>query len=85
MKKKSFQIPKQILSQLNECSKGYFLCVVNDQGDFEIITDYPDQVTELGMLNFLSVQIDVNQEYIRRAGVESALDDDDEKPEDPTL
>lgn len=57
-----FQMPKQLLSQLAECSNGFFLVVVNDKGKFETYTKVDSEVQDFGMANFLAAYSDWWQE-----------------------
>jgi hypothetical protein len=70
-KKKPFKLPKAFLNNLGEFTNGYYLITVNELGEFETFMSFPDNVTELAMLNFADIQSTTLQEMARQ----KALDD----------
>ena len=53
-KKKSFQIPEQILRSINECSSGGFLLFTfNDQGIPETIANFDSPAHSIAMASFV--------------------------------
>jgi len=88
---KPFEIPKALLEQLDECTKGFFLLTVNENGDFDMFQSYSDTVTELGVTNCLNVHFNAMQEVVKQQALArmmeitgDGLDDleDGEEPED---
>lgn len=57
MEIKKFKFPDQILNQIDECSRGFFLVTVNQDGEFESFGRFDDPVTELGTMGFLRAQL----------------------------
>ncbi len=64
-KPKHFKLPQSLLTQLNECSLGYHLVIVNDRHDFETFVSYPDAVTEMALINYIDIQTSAIQDRIR--------------------
>lgn len=62
---RKFQFPKSVLNQINECSKGYFLVIVNEENKFEVFQNLENPVTQLGLVNFLEIFSNGMQETMR--------------------
>lgn len=86
--KKPFELPKAIINMLEECTKGFYLVTVNDQNEFKTFVYYPDELTEVGILNYVDLQSTAVQEVLREQAVDTALDhlrgDEDEEGEEPS-
>ena len=89
--RKKFEIPKALLEQLDECTKGFFLLTVNEDGDFDMFQSYSDTVTEMGVTNCLNVHFSTMQKVTERQAFEQmmksssrdfSVDEDGEEPED---
>lgn len=73
MRKTPFKLPKAILSQLNEFSKGFYLVTLNEAGNFDTYINYPEHATELAFMNFLDIQSNTFQEIVRLKSIEQKL------------
>jgi len=76
-----FKLPQAFLNQLDEFTKGYYLVTINDKNQFEINFQYPDQVTELALLNFVDMQSSCVQEVMRQRAVDRSLGDEEDEGE----
>ena len=76
-KSASFEFPAAILNQINECSQGFFLVVINDKGEFENYFNADSPVHELGLINYVDVKSSALQSVIR-AGTKKDLDEQGE-------
>lgn len=54
-KAKKFKFPVALLNQINECSNGFFLVIVNENKEFEVFQNLENPITHLGMINFLEI------------------------------
>lgn len=79
---KPFKIPKAFLTQLEEFTKGFYLVVIDDENNFQTYSEYPDVLTELGMLNFVDIQTTAMQKAIREEVAEIDLEELDDEGED---
>lgn len=77
-KQKPFQIPKAILSMLEECTTGFYLVSINENGEFDTHVYYPTPSAELSLINFVDIQSTAAQEILRHNVIEDNLDQDDE-------
>lgn len=78
--KKGFTIPKSLLTQLNECTSGYLLISIDDNGDFNLHIEGADQlVVYSGLLNYAAMQTDCLLEELQMgiAQQTSPLEDSD--------
>lgn len=88
MKKRPFKLPVTFLKQLGEFTAGYYLIVINSDGDFETYTQSDCQVNELALINYLDMQGDILQEVIRNRAIEEAMggkSDEDDTPEEDAI
>jgi len=85
MKKRPFKLPEAFLNQLGEFTNGYFLIVLNHEGQFEVYDKADTQADQLAIINFLDVQGAVLQEVIRSKMLEEALGKEDEDEGDEEL
>lgn len=60
-----FKFPQRLLQQIDECSKGFVLFVVNDQNTFEVYRNMEDPVTSFGLVNFIETVSETMQESLR--------------------
>ncbi len=65
-----FKLPKALLNQIGECTRGYFFVAINENGEFEIYTQFDDVVSELAMVSFLIPRINKMQELLNNCGEE---------------
>jgi hypothetical protein len=72
--KKPFKLPQAFLNQLQEFTKGYYLVTVNDKNEFDTFVHYPDSLTEMGVINYVDLQISTIQEVIRQQAVDRTTD-----------
>jgi len=49
---KKFQFPKHILNQIDECSMGFLLFYINNEGDIVPIISAQNQITHTGLIAF---------------------------------
>lgn len=63
---KKFKFPIAVLNQINECSNGFFLVVVNEKKEFEVFQNLENPVTQLGLINFLEIFSGSMQENMRQ-------------------
>lgn len=80
---KQFRLPVSFLNQLNEFTNGYLLLVINDKGDFELITEYDQPAHELAFIKFLEQYLTakaVNVEFGDDIEVTHQEDEDDDDP-----
>jgi hypothetical protein len=80
-KRKPFQIPKALLTQINECSKGFFLVTISEEDKFDIHQCLDNPVLNMAMMNFLEVYSTAQQQNIRDRTTE-ALEGGDEEDQD---
>lgn len=84
MKKlKKFQFPKALLNQIDSCTKGFVLVVVNEDNQFETFQSLADPLTQVGMVNFLEIFSTTTQAIIREQArdqfsTETGDDEEDE-------
>lgn len=72
--KKGFNIPKALLSQLNEFTSGYLLITVNEKGDFQLFIDGAEGlVTYSGLLNYAGMQVDCLMEQLHNKIAEQTI------------
>lgn len=57
MENKKFKFPDALLNQIDECSRGFHLITVNQDGEFEAFGRYDDPVTEVGIMGFARMQL----------------------------
>jgi len=69
-----FELPKELLTRLDECTRGYFLVVINDMGEFEVHDNVNDQADSLAITRFL-------EEYLMMQDEEIMSDMFDKKPD----
>ena len=60
-----FKFPQRLLQQIDECSKGFVLFVVNDQDKFEVYRNMENPVTNFGLVNFIDTVSGTMQESLR--------------------
>ena len=83
-----FKLPESFLNQLNEFTNGYYLIVVNNQNNLETYFEFPNQITELGIIQHLAIESADFQSYLK-GDLEISTDviqddDDDEEDESDT-
>jgi hypothetical protein len=88
MKNSGFRLPKQLLTQLGEFTRGYYLSVVNDRGEIESFESYDNPAIRLAVLNFVDAQSSAMQEHLKNQALrmeeraDSRIQDDDDEDED---
>jgi len=76
-KPNSFKFPARLLDQIRECSKGFFLFVIDENGAIVPYHQLDDTVSHLAMINYLEIFSMSMQQSLR----EQPLDDDGSLPE----
>ena len=77
---KEFEFPPELLEQINECSNGgFFLAIINKEGNFETYYKYDTSVSELGLLSFTETQVSAQQEQIRQRTFDALSTDGEEE------
>lgn len=64
-KVKKFEFPQALLRQIDECSKGFLLVIIDQDDKFEVYRSFDNPVTQLGMLNFIDIFSQKSQEELR--------------------
>jgi len=80
--KKPFKLPKAFLNNLGEFTNGFYLIVVNEVGEFETFMNFPNEATELALLNFADIQSSTLQEIARQRALDDMTAADEESEED---
>jgi len=62
---KGFKFPTSLLNQINECSGGFMLFIINDKNEFEVFQCVDSPVSHLGMINFIEIFSTNMQEALR--------------------
>lgn len=81
-KPKPFKLPKAFINQLKEFTNGFHLVTINSQNEFETVVWYPDELTEMALLNYVDIQSTAVQEIIRQRAVDG---EPDEEGADPSI
>lgn len=59
-----FKLPEAFLTQLNEFTNGYYLVTVNNKNEFETYFEFPDPLTEHGIIQHLKIESVNFQKYL---------------------
>lgn len=68
-----FELPKELLNGLDECTRGYFLVTINDNGEFEMYNNINDQVDALAITRFLDEYLMIQNENIMDDYIEQKM------------
>lgn len=82
MKIKPFKLPKAILNMLEECTNGYYLVTIDDQHEFQTFVHHPNQVIELGLLNYVDLQSSAIQQVLRQKAIDHSLEEGEDESTD---
>lgn len=84
MQNNEFEFPNAILSSLNECTLGFCLAYVDQDGAPKIITKFDNQCFFLGVLSQLESWIRANKEIAKDMNISEMMGscDCDENEED---
>ena len=70
-KNTKFQFPKQLLRQISECSNGFMLFTIDEDGVVQVHEDENlSQVQYLGLVNFLEIYSSSVQNSLRSDAIE---------------
>lgn len=83
---KPFKLPKAFIKQLKEFTNGFHFICINSENQFETYAWYPDEVSEMALLNYLDIQSTTMQEIIRQQSVDRELpEEEEENGSEPSL
>lgn len=74
-----FQFPKALLNQINECSKGFMLFAIDEDGHVKVYeSENIEPVNYLGLVNFMEIYSASLQNALRADDPFPPEDSDDE-------
>lgn len=63
---KKFQFPQALLNQINECSKGFMLFAIDEDGQVQVYESKNiESVSYLGLVNFMEIYSESLQAALR--------------------
>lgn len=78
MNSKKFKLPRAFLNNLAEFTTGYYLVTLDQDGNFEVHANYPNQSIELALINFIDIQSTMTQELLRQKAIDDNSEGDEE-------